>query len=89
MFYIVDIYWDVPYEASGTITMPIEFDGTLEELKFEFKLAVEGVIKRGNHYFNFKNLEKLEVYLFWENRKYSSPQFYELNEWFKHYGIKI
>ena len=85
MIYIIEIHWCVPYEASGTITKPIEFDGTLEKLEFEFELLAEK--HHGKRHFDFKNIKDIDPSDFFEDRKYYGPNIFTLEDWLKREGV--
>lgn len=84
--YIIDIYLSVGhYEEDCFITHPISFNGTLEELKFEFKLASKK--NKTLIEFNFSNLKNLQTEWFWIYDKFYPPKFYTLQDWCKENGI--
>lgn len=93
MIYIIRVNWCVPHEASGTETYVLDFDGTKEELMFEFELAAEKAYKKENQWdfeFEGKTFTTSDFYEYSSyvgKVDYSAPYFYTFNEWLKYNGI--
>lgn len=90
-FYILEFEDCVQYEAYWTTALPVQFDGSKEELKFEFELKVEDAIKNSEYEFDFNNLKSLDVRCFTTDhfdtlhkrfvKIYNNPRFYTFEEW--------
>lgn len=84
MIYVIEFDDSVPYEACWVTTFPIEFDGSMEELKFEFELASE---KQKDNKKPFKFNQTVFPRRFHEyfGRKwnYYPPKFFTIEEWIK------